>query len=97
MSELTRLRDEAERLLETYTEHRYSEDDTLRRKVHLDLDRFLMDHREEAILLMVDGLNDEITRLVEAKKPVRKMHLLARILTALRRGGDSTDATSTDA
>ena len=97
MSELTRLRDEAERLLETYTEHRYSEDDTLRRKVHVDLDHFLMEHREEAILLMVDGLNDEITKLIEAKKPTRKVHLLARILTALRRGGAKADATSTDA
>lgn len=63
MSKLTRLRDEALRLLTTYEEHRESKDDILRRKAHLDLDKFLMENRETAIMLIVRGLNDEIQRL----------------------------------
>ena len=85
--DLTRLRDEAERLLETYTIHKDSEDNSLRRKAHLDLDRFLMQHREEAILLMVDGLTTEIDLMVNKTKPVKKVHLLSRIMFALRGKG----------
>lgn len=85
VNELTKLRDEAERLLELYTLHSDSEDETLRRKVHLDLDRFLMRHREEAILLMIDGLNTEIKVMTDKTKPVKKVHLLSRIMFALRR------------
>lgn len=66
MSKLTRLRDEALRLLTTYEEHRDSEDATLRRKAHLDLDKFLMENRETAIILMVKGLDEEI-KLIQAK------------------------------
>lgn len=75
MSKLTRLRDEALRLLTTYEEHKDSEDATLRRKAHLDLDKFLMEHRETAIMLMVRGLNDEIMDLqlkAAAEKPKRR-------------------------
>lgn len=86
--DLTRLRDEAERLLETYTIHKDSEDENLRRKAHLDLDRFLMQHREEAILLMVDGLTTEIDLMINKTKPVKKVHLLSRIMFALR-GNDT--------
>ena len=84
VKELTKLRDEAARLLETYTEFKDSEDDALRRKAHLDLDRFLMKHREEAILLLVDGLNTEIQVMTDKTKPVKKVHLLSRIMFALR-------------
>lgn len=85
IKELTRLRDEATRMLEIYTEHKDSSVDDLRRKAHIDLDRFLMEHREEAILLMVDGLNEEITKMVDKTKPIKKVHMLSRIMMALRR------------
>lgn len=84
IKELSKLRDEAERVLETYTIHKDSEDESLRRKAHLDLDRFLMQHREEAILLMVDGLNTEIRVMTDKTRPVKKVHLLSRIMFALR-------------
>lgn len=84
VKELSRLRDEATRLLELYTEHRDSEHEEMRRRVHVDLDRFLMEHREEAILLMVDGLNEEIQKMVDKTKPIKKVHLLSRIMIALR-------------
>lgn len=86
VKELSRLRDEAERLLELYTEHKDSGHQDLRRKVHIDLDRFLMEHREEAILLIVDGLNEEIKKMVDKTKPIKKVHMLSRIMIALRRG-----------
>ena len=85
VKELMKLRDEAERTLETYTEFKYNDDANLRRKAHLDLDRFLMEHREEAILLMLDGLNTEIKIMTDKTKPVKKVHLLSRIMVALRR------------
>lgn len=85
VKELIKLRDEAERLLEVYTEHKDSEFYDLQRRVHLDLDRFLMEHREEAILLMVDGLNEEIKKMVDKTKPIKKVHMLSRIMMALRR------------
>ena len=85
VKELTKLRDEATRMLELYTEHKDSDDQELRRKVTVALDRFLMEHREEAILLFVDGLNEEITKMVDKTKPVRKVHMLSRIMMALRR------------
>lgn len=91
VKELTKLRDEAARMLELYTEHKDSEYQDLRRKVHVDLDRFLMDHREEAILLMVDGLNEEIKKMVEKTKPVKKVHMLSRIMIALRRNKEKKD------
>ena len=64
MSELTRLRDEAVRLHTIYDIHKNSEDESLRRKVHLDLDRFLMENRETAVLLMAEGLNKHIDSIV---------------------------------
>lgn len=73
MSELTRLRDEAVRLLTIYEEHKDSTDEFMRRKAHVDLDRFLMEHRETAALLMVEGLKREIGSIVvelDFEKPV---------------------------
>lgn len=66
MSKLTRLRDEALRLLTTYEEHKDSEDATMRRKAHLELDKFLMENRDVAAMLMVKGLDEEI-KLLQAK------------------------------
>lgn len=56
-NELHRLREEAERLHTTYTMYKDSDDEVLRRRVYLQLDRFLMNHREEAIILIVQGLS----------------------------------------
>ena len=64
MSELTRLKDEATRLLTLYTEYKDCNDATLRRKACVDLDRFLMEHREIAAVLMVQGLQDAFDSLV---------------------------------
>ena len=85
IKELSKLRDEALRMLELYTEHKDSEYQELRRKVHVDLDRWLMEHREEAILLIVDALNEEIQRMIDKTKPVKKVHMLSRIMLAIRR------------
>lgn len=63
MSELTRLRDEAERLLTTYAEYRDCDDLVVKTRVHVELDRFLMNNRETAAILMLEGLNAEIERL----------------------------------
>lgn len=63
MSELTRLRDEALRLLTLYEEHHDSAIDWKRRKVHVDLDRFLMENRHTAILLMLEGLQQEMDNI----------------------------------
>lgn len=73
MSELTRLHAEALRLLTIYEEHKDSDVDYVKRKAHVDLDRFLMEHRHEAIILVAQGLQDEIDRLLaESKQPVKK-------------------------
>ena len=73
MSELTRLHNEAIRILTTYDEHKNSEDEHMRRKAHLDLDYFLMEHRDTAIILFVEGLQREIDSLrkpaPQAKQP----------------------------
>lgn len=74
MSELTRLHDEALRLLTVYDEHKESGDEFMRRKAHVDLDRFLMEHREVSALLFVQGLRHEIDNLhVEStSKPIKR-------------------------
>ncbi len=72
MSELTRLHDEALRLLTVYDEYRNSNDDYMRRKAHVDLDRFLMEHREVAALLVVQGLRHEIDNLLPKPAPVKR-------------------------
>lgn len=68
MSELTRLKDEATRLLTIYEEHKDSDDETLRRMAHVNLDRFLMEHREISAVLVVQGLQDAFDQLVAIKK-----------------------------
>jgi hypothetical protein len=68
MSELTRLHDEALRLLTVYDEYKDSSDEYLRRKVHIDLDRFLMQHREIAAILLIQGLQDTISKPVVSQK-----------------------------
>lgn len=79
MSQLTQLQDEVTRLYTIYEEHKDSENETLRRKVHLDLDRFLMEHREVAAMLMISGLQAEIDMLVANKKPPKSVAWYKRI------------------
>lgn len=64
MSELTRLKDEATRLLTIYEEYKDCDDVQLRRLAHVRLDRFLMEHRDIAAILMVHGLHDAFEQLV---------------------------------
>lgn len=80
MSALTRKHDEVKRLLELYTLYKDSDDDWRRRKAHIDLDRFLMENREAAILCMEQVLADEIHTLVNAnKKPRAKRSWLSKM------------------
>ena len=65
---LNALHVEALRLLTIYEEHKDSEIDYVRRKAHVDLDRFLMENRETAALLMVQGLQDAIDQQVTEKR-----------------------------
>lgn len=81
MSALTRKHDEVKRLLEIYTLYKDSPDDWRRRKAHLDLDRFLMDNRETAILCMEQVLADEIQAAAAKPKPKKK-----RLTQWFRRG-----------
>lgn len=87
MSELTRLKDEASRLLTVYEEYKDCDVDYMRRKAHLDLDRFLMEHREIAAVLMVQGLQDAFDKLV-AEQAVKEKRLpwYKRIKGGLRNG-----------
>jgi len=68
MSAITRLQEEALRLLTTYEEHKNSEDGYMRRKAHVDLDRFLMENREVAIMCMERTLSAELQQLVADAK-----------------------------
>jgi hypothetical protein len=89
MSELTRLRDEADRLLTTYIVYKDCNDQIIRRKVHVELDRFLMHNREAAIALMLDGLNTEIIRLkdelhLEFEQEEQKQSFFTRLWNRLK-------------
>ncbi len=75
MSEMTRLHGEALRLLTVFEEYKNSPDEYMRRKAHIDLDRFLMEHREVAAILMVGGLQDEIKDLAKANAQERRVKL----------------------
>ena len=75
MSEMTRLHSEALRLLTVFEEYKNSPDEYMRRKAHIDLDRFLMEHREVAAILMVGGLQDEIKDLAKAQAQERRVKL----------------------
>lgn len=81
MSRLTQARDEAARLHACYMLHRDSEDEDMRRKAHLDLDRYLMENRELAIMCIEQVLDAEIKQLSVAMppKPVSKFRRLFRL------------------
>ena len=83
MSELTRKLDEVRRLSELYGLYHACNEDWRRRKVHVDLDKFLMENREIAIICMERVLDDEIQRLIAAAKPT-KISRLKRLLTERR-------------
>lgn len=93
MSELTRLRDEAERLLTTYAEYRDCDDQVVRVRVHVELDRFLMDNRETAAILMLEGLNAEIDRLKDELQLdyEKKPGIITRLRRRLRRDPKGQD------
>lgn len=102
MSLLTRKLDEAKRLLELYTAYKDSGDDWRRRKAHVDLDRFLMENREMAIMCIEQVLQGELDALVaESKKhKVAKRTMrppwYQRLTFSLRRraeGGEVNDGT----
>lgn len=79
MSALTKKHEEVKRLLELYTIYKDSPDDWRKRKVHVDLDRFLMDNREAAILCMERVLSEEIQALkVKPKKAAPFRHWFKR-------------------
>ena len=93
MSELTRLRDEAIRLRTIYEEHQDNPDNFMRRKAHIDLDKFLMQHRDIAILLMTEGLQREIDSIV-VELEYEKQELIPwykKLLAKLRRTENSSD------
>ena len=107
MSKLTRKHEEAKRLLETYTLHKNSPDEEVRRKVHLDLDRFLMQNRETAIVCIERIIASEIDTLLaerreETKRQARLMRptILKRLsgsIQRLRAKGGASDAESQNA
>lgn len=104
MSKLTRLHDEATRLLTVYEEHRDNEDLSMRRKAHVDLDRFLMENREITAILLVQGLQDSIDKLraeaeaAKAKEARAATPWYKRILGGARnaKSNDSLDQASVD-
>jgi hypothetical protein len=78
MSLLTRKLDEAKRLLELYTTYKDSDEAWRRRKAHVDLDRFLMENREMAIMCIEQVLQGEIDALVAESKSQKKKHKLVK-------------------
>lgn len=88
MSELTRLRDEAERLLTTYAEYKDCADLVVKTRVHIELDRFLMANRETAAILMLEGLNTEIECLRDELQIdyEKRQNILSKIMTKLKGG-----------
>lgn len=88
MSELTRLKDEATRLLTVYEEYKNCNDDYMRRKVHVDLDRFLMEHREVAAVLMVQGLQDAFDQIVveQLQQEQKRIPWYRRVIGGVRNG-----------
>lgn len=78
MSLLTRKLEEAKRLLELYTTYKDSEEDWRRRKAHVDLDRFLMENRETAIMCIEKVLQEELDALVAEEKKHKKVTRIMR-------------------
>lgn len=72
LSELTRLKDEATRLLTVYEMYKDSEYDYMRRKAHLDIDRFLMENRETVLILTIQGLQDAFEQEIAKQKSAKK-------------------------
>lgn len=97
LSELTRLKDEATRLLTVYEMYKDSVHPEMRRKAAIDLDRFLMENRETAILLMSQGLQQEIDKLTDEVAKNRKKGLKTKWFSrfSLRKGGAPVDGSST--
>lgn len=100
MSALTRKRDEARRLLELYMIYKDSKEDWRRRKAHVDLDRFLMENRETAIMCIERVLSDEIDQQVAEARKHKKLvrpSILKRLAGSLQRrraeGGAEDDGT----
>ena len=92
MSALTRKHEEAKRLLECYVLHKNSPDIEMRRKVHLDLDRFLMENRETAIVCIERVIAAEINDLLaerraETKRQARLMRpsIFKRVVSTIQR------------
>lgn len=108
MSLMTRKLDEARRLLELYTIYKDSDEQWRRRKAHVDLDRYLMENREMAIMCIERVLQGELDALVaESKSKKQKKYKMAtrtirppwyqRLAFSLQRrrdeGGASNDGT----
>ena len=104
MSALTRKHEEAKRLLECFILHKDSPDIEMRRKVHLDLDRFLMENRETAIVCIERVIAAELKDLLaekrkETKKQARLMRpsIFKRVVNTIQRrraeGGATSDGT----
>ncbi len=89
LSELTRLKDEATRLLTVYEMYKDCVHPEMRRKAAIDLDRFLMENRETAIILMAQGLQTEIDKLAEEAAKKRKKESAPKWYHkfSLRKGG----------
>lgn len=92
MSVLTKKHEEAKRLLETYTLHKDNPDIEVRRKVHLDLDRFLMENRETAIVCIERVIAAELKDLLaekrkETKRQARLMRpsIFKRVVNTIQR------------
>ena len=102
MSALTRKRDEARRLLELYTIYKDSPEGWRRRKAHVDLDRFLMENRETAIMCIERVLSDEIEQQVaETRKhkmvtKVLRPSWLQRLSYSMQRRRDQKEDTSNE-
>lgn len=84
-SVLKRKHAEAARLLELYATYKDSEHEWKRRKVHVDLDRFLMENRETAIMCIERVLSEEL----HADRPVapKRLSLYQRLFGSLQRRG----------
>jgi hypothetical protein len=101
MSALTRKHEEAKRLLETYTLHKDNPDIEVRRKVHLDLDRFLMENRETAIVCVERVIAAELKDLLaekrkETKRQARLMRpsIFKRVVSTIQRHVQKEESTN---
>lgn len=63
---------------ETYTDSKY---DWLHRKVHHDLDRFLMEHRETMIIIATEALERELKQMHSEKAPKTRTSWWRRVTT----------------